>query len=264
MEKAKPHARGTSELDVYAEQRLGNHVSSLACECKHWKSSVPQAAVQTFRTVLADTGIDAGYVISTSGFQSGARDAARHTNVRLVNWSEFVGIFASDGPALGPGLRASAEVVGGHIEFLGPDGSVLPWMANTIITSGWIRRRAVGGLELSVQTRVPIPALQAVNDEVGFSGFSLSTPQDALSTDPAMPTPLTGRIEFATPPGMPGLHPVTGEKISIPFGTRCRLDVSASCALDGTRVMGNWGADIEINGSRLPMRLPGSFALRLL
>jgi restriction system protein len=45
--------------------------------------------VRAFRTVLADLGTNCGYVISSGGFQSGCRDAAANTNVKLVDWDEF-------------------------------------------------------------------------------------------------------------------------------------------------------------------------------
>lgn len=45
--------------------------------------------VHAFRTVVADTGANVGYMIGSSGFQSGAIEAARMANVRLVTWEEF-------------------------------------------------------------------------------------------------------------------------------------------------------------------------------
>jgi len=42
-----------------------------------------------FRTVVNDIGANLGYVISDSGFQSGARDAAANANIRLMTWKEF-------------------------------------------------------------------------------------------------------------------------------------------------------------------------------
>jgi restriction system protein len=58
-------------------------------ECKHWNSAVPQTVIHSFRTVVAETGANVGYVVSSGGFQSGAFTAAELTNLRLVTWPEF-------------------------------------------------------------------------------------------------------------------------------------------------------------------------------
>jgi hypothetical protein len=39
-------------------------------------------------------GAHRGFIISSDGFQSGAHEAAEHSNVDLVNWSEFQRLFA--------------------------------------------------------------------------------------------------------------------------------------------------------------------------
>jgi hypothetical protein len=38
---------------------------------------------------MGDFGANLGYVISSGGFQKGAREAAEFTNIKLVNWEEF-------------------------------------------------------------------------------------------------------------------------------------------------------------------------------
>lgn len=82
-------ARGTVEVDVYAVEKVDGRTTTIAFECKHWRTRVPKAVVQTFRTVLADLGVNAGYIISSSGFQAGAHSVAAMTNLRLLTWQEF-------------------------------------------------------------------------------------------------------------------------------------------------------------------------------
>jgi hypothetical protein len=264
VEKSRPHARGAVALDVYAELPLNGHVLTLACECKYWRSAVPQAVVQTFRSVLSDTGIDAGYIVSAAGFQSGAREAATHTNIRLVDWDQFVRTFSPDGPPLAPGLRAAAEIVGGDIQYHSPEGSAFPWATRTLITSGSIRRTATGVLEVKLATMVPIPAIQAWNDRIGFSGFTVTAQTGFLSTDASAPTMLSGSMEFETPAGMQGLHPMTGEKITMPVAIRCKLDVTAECFFASHQGTGTWVIVPTFDGTRLPMNLTGSFSMRAL
>jgi len=81
--------RGSVELDVYAEEKIKVRKYLIACECKHWRSAVPQSVIHSFRTVASDLGINIGYIISSSGFQSGAFTASELTNIKLLNWEEF-------------------------------------------------------------------------------------------------------------------------------------------------------------------------------
>jgi hypothetical protein len=89
VEKQLATARGAVELDVLATEKVDGREIITVCECKYWQSSVPQNVVHGFRTVMADIGAHVGYIISTSGFQSGAYKAAENTNVQLVTWKSF-------------------------------------------------------------------------------------------------------------------------------------------------------------------------------
>jgi len=71
-------------MDVTRQPRL-----LILCECKLWKSKVPQNVVRGFRTVMQDSGAHVGYIISSSGFQKGAFESAANTNLHLVTWEEF-------------------------------------------------------------------------------------------------------------------------------------------------------------------------------
>jgi len=89
IEKVVETARGSVELDVYAEESIDGRRYSIICECKHWRSRVPQTVVHGFRTVVGDLGANLGLIVASSGFQSGAGPAATYTNVKLVTWEEF-------------------------------------------------------------------------------------------------------------------------------------------------------------------------------
>lgn len=89
IEKKFATVRGEVELDVYAEEIVKGRRYSIAIECKHWKNRVPQAIIHGFRTVIADIGANAGYIVSLNGFQSGAFSASDLTNLELVTWEEF-------------------------------------------------------------------------------------------------------------------------------------------------------------------------------
>ncbi len=89
VEKTIATVRGKVEIDVSAEEEVKGRRYTILCECKNWKARVPQTVIHSFRTVVADLGAHAGYVISSVGFQQGAFDAVANTNVRLLTWTEF-------------------------------------------------------------------------------------------------------------------------------------------------------------------------------
>ena len=89
VEKVIKTARGKVEIDVYAEEIIKGRKYIIACECKYWRNKVPQSVIHSFRTVLADIGVNVGYIVSMVGFQSGAFKASELTNVELVTWRQF-------------------------------------------------------------------------------------------------------------------------------------------------------------------------------
>jgi len=93
IEKTIETARGTVEIDVYAEEIIKGRKYVLLCECKHWRSAVPQTIIHSFRTVVADSGANIGYIVSSNGFQSGSFKASELTNLELVTWEQFQAAF---------------------------------------------------------------------------------------------------------------------------------------------------------------------------
>jgi hypothetical protein len=81
--------RGTVDLDVYARDMTREPNLTIVCECKHWGTAVPKHVVHAFRTVVDEVGAHVGFIISARGFQRGAIDAARNTNIELLSWDEF-------------------------------------------------------------------------------------------------------------------------------------------------------------------------------
>lgn len=89
VERPTRTVRGTKEVDVYAEELHRGRKSIVLCECKHWNVRVPQDVVHSFLTIVGGTGANVGYIVGSSGFQSGALESAELTNIRLVTWQEF-------------------------------------------------------------------------------------------------------------------------------------------------------------------------------
>ena len=89
IEKTVTTARGNVEIDVFAEEEVKGRKYTIVCECKYWKSRIPQNVIHGLRTVINDLGANIGYIITTSDFQSGAIDASSFTNIELLNWKNF-------------------------------------------------------------------------------------------------------------------------------------------------------------------------------
>lgn len=81
--------RGEVEVDVFVKikDEIGDKV---ICECKYWDSPIPQEKVHAFRTVINDSGVSLGIIISKNGFQRGSYLAASNSNVKLLTWNEFL------------------------------------------------------------------------------------------------------------------------------------------------------------------------------
>ena len=82
-------ARGKVEIDVCIESPY-DLVKRIVCECKYWSTPVTKEKIHAFRTVVHDCGAELGIIISKSGYQSGAIEAAKFSNVRLETWETFL------------------------------------------------------------------------------------------------------------------------------------------------------------------------------
>ena len=85
--------RGRVNVDVFSTDETHSANIVYLCECKHWDKRIPKTVVHSFRTVVQDFGANYGIIISKKGFQRGAYEAARNTNVKLVDWFGFQDMF---------------------------------------------------------------------------------------------------------------------------------------------------------------------------
>jgi hypothetical protein len=81
--------RGSVDVDVYALDTTRQPNLIVVCECKQWGTPVPKTVVHAFRTIMDEIGAHVGFIISAKGFQAGALEAARNTNIELLSWEEF-------------------------------------------------------------------------------------------------------------------------------------------------------------------------------
>ena len=83
--------RGNVEVDVFVDTN-NEFNDKIICECKYWNTAIPQEKIHAFRTVINDSGVSSGLVISKYGFQSGAIKASRKANIKLLTWEDFLNL----------------------------------------------------------------------------------------------------------------------------------------------------------------------------
>lgn len=81
--------RTSHDVDVVVRSKHAGLDVLWLVECKAWKSAVPKEKVLTLRTIVDDTGADRGFLMAESGYQSGALEAARLTNVLLTSLADL-------------------------------------------------------------------------------------------------------------------------------------------------------------------------------
>lgn len=82
-------ARAAHEIDVAVRFDLFGVEVLWVIECKFWNSAIPKEKVLTLQQITQDVGADRAFLLSESGFQSGAVRAAQNTNVTLSNLDDL-------------------------------------------------------------------------------------------------------------------------------------------------------------------------------
>jgi len=89
-------ARAEHKVDVWVEYRALGLMARWVVDCKYWNSAVPKAAVLTLKGVVEDIGADRGFLVSESGFQTGAFAAASNSNIMLASLGELEALTNED------------------------------------------------------------------------------------------------------------------------------------------------------------------------
>lgn len=84
-----PGARASHDIDVLVRFNRFGVEQTWIVECKLHRRKVKKADVLTLQSVVQDIGADRGFLLSESGFQSGAVTAARHSNVDLSDLADL-------------------------------------------------------------------------------------------------------------------------------------------------------------------------------
>lgn len=154
--------RGSKEIDVYVKDPLASHNQIYLIECKHWESNIPQEVVHGFKFVMESAGANTGFIVSKNGFQSGAREAARFTNIQLVTFEELQHLYGNEWfrkqrAKLAPLLDRLRSIYGLHFEQFNPATIHNNMRFNTqdLYSKLCYFHRWVGDLMLAISGRFP-------------------------------------------------------------------------------------------------------------
>jgi hypothetical protein len=89
VEKMIESARGKVEVDVLCRGNDSKQAAHYYVRVQTTESEYPQTVVHAFRTVVADTAADVGFIVTTSNYQPGAIAASVLTNIRICDWRGF-------------------------------------------------------------------------------------------------------------------------------------------------------------------------------
>ncbi|WP_414815607.1 restriction endonuclease [Rhizobium sp. IY2] len=90
VEKEVVGARGVHEVDVAAKTELFGVPVLWIAECKLWNAAVKKEQVTSLYQIAQDVGADRAFLLSESGFQSGAIRMAQNTNVTLTSLPDLI------------------------------------------------------------------------------------------------------------------------------------------------------------------------------
>lgn len=77
------------QIDVYYEFEFNDIKHKVIIECKNHKRKVDKSMIQSFKAVVDEIGNCTGIFASSSGFQSGAIEYAKFSNIELVTGGQL-------------------------------------------------------------------------------------------------------------------------------------------------------------------------------
>lgn len=81
--------RTNHNIDIFVNTKfLGQDVKWII-EAKKWKSKINKLQILALRTIVDEIGADRGFIISENGFQKGAIEATKNTNITLLTFEEL-------------------------------------------------------------------------------------------------------------------------------------------------------------------------------
>jgi len=86
--KIKGNSGVIHQIDVLTSEFDGSHTYKTAIECKYWKKKVNKDTVMKLLSVINDSDIQRGVIVSRNGFTRDAQKFAEHHNIKIVELRE--------------------------------------------------------------------------------------------------------------------------------------------------------------------------------
>lgn len=81
--------RTNHNIDVLVKSKHLGHDLTWIIEAKKWKHRISKLHVLGLRQIVDEIGADKGFIISEKGFQKGALEASKNTNISLLTFEEL-------------------------------------------------------------------------------------------------------------------------------------------------------------------------------
>lgn len=166
-------------------------------------------------------------------------------------------------PPLGPGLRASMQIVGGHINYERNSWNQSALRLNVSVIGGVIKRDEAGKLTAYVKALHPFPSAQQMLERLGLDSFNLKSEDTVGSTDPARPTVLTDRRRMIVPADKGMTDFFTGSEVALTHDLIVESETNVAGVLDGQRFTGTFSVSAKYNVPLPPLMISGKFEVNL-
>lgn len=163
--------RGKKEIDVFVQDTINEYKPIFLIECKYWAKPVSQETVHSFHTVINDFGANFGFIVSKNGFQSGAYEAAKSTNIRLVSLEELEDEYHSKWQS--GMIKRFLPIADKLFPYWDPSGGKMPtdgkgisWDQQRLITDAYRPITSIGEWDLHGKMRRKYPmSIPVINDK---------------------------------------------------------------------------------------------------
>lgn len=81
--------RTSHDIDILVQTKFLGHNLKWLVEAKKWNKKVSKLHVLALRQIVDDIGVDKGFIISEKGFQKGAVEAVKNSNIELLSFAEL-------------------------------------------------------------------------------------------------------------------------------------------------------------------------------
>ncbi|MDA9555094.1 restriction endonuclease [Pelobium sp.] len=82
--------RTKHDIDIFITSKFLGIEIKWIIEAKKWKTKVSKLHVLALRQIVDDIGADKGFIIADSGFQKGAIESTKNTNIYLLTFQQLI------------------------------------------------------------------------------------------------------------------------------------------------------------------------------